>query len=118
MLRGLVLCKPTTHQFLALRVTQAYVSLTSVPQSEIGARTVSLARCGNREVRLIELPTATHGGEPPLWVELYDHDVRASIDSCRCSDLEEAVSAAEYLLSRAQQLSDGQDPGDGKDDSE
>ena len=118
MLRGLVLCKPTSQQFLALRVTQAYVSLSSAPRSETGARTVSLAKCGNCELRLIELSTATHGGEPPLWVELYDHDVRASIDSCRCSDLEETVSAAEYLLSRAQQFAEGEDPGDAEDDSE
>ena len=116
MLRGLALCKPTSPQFLALRVTQAYVGLSSVPQSETGARSVSLARCGNRELRLIELSIASHDGEPPLWVELYDHDIRASIDSCRCSDLEEAVSAAEYLLS--QQLGEGQNPSDGKDDSE
>ena len=45
------------HTSLASRVTQAYVGLFSVRQSNNGSRTVSFARFGNYDVRLVELLT-------------------------------------------------------------
>ena len=40
----------------------------------------------------------------PLWVELYDDQIGSSIDGCGCSDLEDAIPAAEDLLSQARRL--------------
>ena len=100
-IRGRTLSNSTGRPNLPLRVTQAYVSLSSVPESDAGTRIVSLARCGDLEVRLIELSRGTHEGEPPLWVDLYDHALEVTIDSCRCSDVDEAIAAAEHLLSQA-----------------
>src|SRR5207249_7311218 len=81
------LCKSLTHPFVALRVAQAYVRLFFVPVSKQGARIVSLASFDNYEIRLLELSTVDYGRDPPLWMELYDHDIPAAIDSCRCGDL-------------------------------
>jgi hypothetical protein len=91
--------------------TQAYVRLFFLPASKEGARIVSLARFGNYEIRLLELSTMDYDRDPPLWMELYDHDIPAAIDSCRCGDLEDAVCAAEKLLSQAKQLSEAAEPG-------
>ena len=102
-MRGPPLCE--THRSVALTVTQAYVRLFSTPASEKGVRSVPLAKFGNYEVRLAELPSCAAG--LPIWMELYDHHVRCSIDGYGCSDLEDAIPAAEDLLSQAQRLSKG-----------
>ena len=103
----------TAYPPVGLRVTQAYVRLFFVPESEDGARTITLARFGNYEVRLVELVQSDGTCDPPLWVELYDRNIPGSIDSCSASDLEEMVCAAEQLLSEAKQLSEGAEPGHG-----
>jgi hypothetical protein len=100
----------TAYPPVGLRVTQAYVRLFSVPESQDGARTISLARFGNYEVRLVELVQSDGACDPPLWVELYDRNIAGSIDSCSASDLEETVCAAEQLLLQAKQLSEAPIP--------
>ena len=104
------MCKSSTHQSVALTVTQAYVRLFSIPASEKGVRSVPLAKFGNYEVRLAELPSMASAAGLPIWMELYDNHVRCSIDGCGCSDLEDAIPAAEDLLSQAQRLSKGDQP--------
>jgi hypothetical protein len=106
------LCKSSTDRSVALTVTQAYVRLFSVPASENGLRSVPLAKFGNYEVRLAELPSLASAADLPIWVELYDHHIRCSIDGCGCSDLEDAIPAAEDLLSQAQRLNKGDEPCD------
>jgi hypothetical protein len=117
-IRGRILSNSRSRPSLALRVTQAYVSLSSIPKSDAGTRIVSLVRCGELEVRLIEFSRdslearlvefsrTTNAGEPPLWVDLYDHALGVTIDSCRCGDVDEAISAAEHLLTQAR-VADG-----------
>ena len=39
-----------------------------------------------------------------MWLELDNHQTQSGIDSCCCYDLEEAVHAAEDLISRAREL--------------
>jgi hypothetical protein len=110
-MRGPPLCK--SRQSVALKVTQAYVRLFSVPASENGVRSIPLAKFGNYEVRLAELPSIhASAADLPIWMELYDHRIRCSIDGCGCSDLEDAIPAAEDLLSQAQQLNRGDEPCD------
>ena len=69
-----------------------------------GSRVVSLARFGAYEVRLIELAQKGSGDLPPLWLELYSHHVQWGIDSCSAISFEEAVIAAEALISQARRL--------------
>jgi hypothetical protein len=44
--------------------------------------------------------------EASLWVEveLYDLDLRLGVDSCKCSDLDEAIDAAHFLMVKAKLL--------------
>jgi hypothetical protein len=79
------------------------MGLLLVPADHNGARTVPLARFGRYEVRLTEF-IPDRGADEPIWLELYDRDAQCGIDSCRCSDLEEAVVSAGHLVSRAREL--------------
>ena len=65
---------------------------------------MSLARFGSYEVRVIELSRDAAAGSFPVWLELYEHNTRSLLDSCGCSELEEAVAAANELISQARQL--------------
>jgi hypothetical protein len=104
--RGSALSKATGDTFFELRLTRAYIRLFLVPVNDDGVRTVSLARFGNYEIRLVEL-SHTHANDlPPLWMELYAHDDQECIDSCACHDLEEAVRIAEQLISQARELNE------------
>ena len=109
-MRGPPLCEK--HRSVALTVTQAYVRLFSTPASEKGVRSVPLAKFGNYEVRLAELPSMASATVLPIWMELYDRHVNCSIDGYGCSDLEDAIPAAEDLLSQAQRLSKADEPRD------
>jgi hypothetical protein len=85
-----------------LRIARAYMHLAFAPQRGDGAKAVSLGRFGRYEVLLVEFaqPTAVHDAQ--LWIELYDHSLQYGLDSCGCTDIEEATVAARYLILRAQ----------------
>ena len=84
------------------RLSQGYISLLLTPKGTDGSRTVSLARCGAYEVRLVEL--AQDADASSLWLRLYDRATRAALDSRRCDDLDDGESVVEHLLSRAIEL--------------
>ena len=94
-----------THQnnLVEPRLVRAYTYLFVSAADRMGAKTASLARFGNYEVRLIETNPCI---DPPMWLELYARDTQSSIDSCCCHDLEEAVNAADRLISSARELND------------
>jgi hypothetical protein len=101
-----IVCKTADNSFSELRVTRAYIRLFLVPEGKDGTRTVSLARIGNYEVRFVELSQTSAAHEPPLWMELYAHDEQLVIDSCSFHELEEAVAAADHLVSQAKSLNE------------
>jgi hypothetical protein len=79
-------------------ITRAYLTLPSAPRSKYGERTISLVRIRNYEIRMVETT-------PPIktalfWIELFDHNLKTTIDSCHCTDIEEAVAAYEHLVSQ------------------
>jgi hypothetical protein len=85
------------------RLVRAYLALFLLPWQD-GTRSVRLARFGAYEVRIVELAQDLTGEGFPLWLELYAHDVRASLDSCGCGAFEDAVAAADELMERASAL--------------
>jgi len=94
-----------SRRIIEALVTRAYFQLVLVAWGEDGSRVASLAVHGNHEVRLIErLPTASGVG-PRVWIDLFERDTGASIETRACSDdLEAAVTAAEQLIARAIEL--------------
>jgi hypothetical protein len=56
-------------------------------------------------VLLVELAQGRIVSDTQLWIELYDHGLQRGLDSCSCTDMEEATIAARELIARAQQLS-------------
>ena len=100
------LCTPVEKHSIESRLKRAYIRLFIVPEGENGSRTISLERIGRYEVRLVEISSANSADRPPLWVELYAHDLQNAVDSCSCHELEEAVAAAEHLISQAKQLNE------------
>ena len=92
---------------IAARVTETYASLFFKPKQDDGSRHSVIARIGAFEVRLLELLSVDSPEELALWVELYDRDLRVGVDSCKCSDLEEAIDAAQFLAAQARQQSRG-----------
>lgn len=103
---GAVLYEDLGMLLSELRITRAYMRLLFIAPDEHGSKTVSLARIGNYEVSLVEFAQLWLADFPPLWLELYAHDIAAAIDSCRCHDFEEMVSVAKLLILRAKALND------------
>jgi hypothetical protein len=98
------MCRESSDDRADLRLTRGYVELGVVPADHKGSKTVSLARFGEYEVRLVEVVPANRADATPMWLELYSHETKFGIDSCRCYDLEAAVQATEELISRARKL--------------
>ena len=87
---------------IALRVTESYVGLFLKSKYDDGSRIAAIARIGTFEVRLVEMPPVN--ACESLWVELYNRDLQVGIDSCKCSDLDEAIDAAQLMLAQARRL--------------
>ena len=68
-------------------------------------RSVSLARHGAYEVRLVELSRKIRTGAEQLWLELFDHSHKHTIDSYSGRTLVDIAAAAESLCSNAKYLS-------------
>jgi hypothetical protein len=98
------MCKERPDDRAELRLTRGYVELGIASADSDGAKTVSLARFGEYEVRLVEVVPENRADATPIWLELYSHETRSGIDSHRCYDLEAAVQATEELISRARKL--------------
>jgi hypothetical protein len=107
-----------TSESVELRIARAYMRLAFVSQRGDGAKTVSLGRFGSYEVLLVELAQGSTVNDPQLWIELYDHKLQHGLDSCSCTDIEEATIAARELITRARQLCAVAQPdlGKGEDD--
>ena len=92
---------------IATRVMETYASLFLASQQDDGSRHAAIASIGAFEVRLLELPSVNSPEELELWVELYDRGLQIGVDSCKCSDLDEAIDGAYFLTDQARQQSQG-----------
>jgi hypothetical protein len=92
------LCEVSGSNFSKLRLAQAYMKLSRIPESENGIRMVSLDRVGNYEIRMFDEPEAGLADMPVFWLELFDCDRQSSVDSCCCHGIEAAMAALESFL--------------------
>ena len=86
---------------VARRVTESYLGVFRTPKRADGSRAAAVARIGTFEVRLVEMPSFNASEGLSLWVELYDRDLQLGVDSCKCSDLDEAIDATQRLIALA-----------------
>ena len=89
---------------IARRVTQSYLDLFLTSEGADGSRAATVARIGMFEGRLVEMPSFNSQKGLSLWVELYDRDLNLNVDSCKCSDLDEAIDATHRLIDLARGL--------------
>jgi len=89
---------------VAGRVKESDLGLFLTTTRADGSRSAPVARIGTFEVRLIEMPSVNASQEMSLWVELYDRDLQFGVDSRKCSDLDEAIDAAHFLIAQAELL--------------
>ena len=89
---------------LARRVTESYLGRFHTPKRDDGPRHAAIARIGTFEIRLVEIPSVNSSEGMGLWVELYDRDIQLGVDSCKCSDFDEAVDAAHFMIAQAKLL--------------
>jgi hypothetical protein len=85
-------------------VSRAYIGLALHSQRSDSSRTATLDRYGSYEVRLIEFLQTDPTGDCFFWLELYCHDTKSSLDSCRCNNLDEAQTAADLFIASAKRL--------------
>jgi hypothetical protein len=100
-IQGSIVCKVSDETFSKLRITWAYIKLLCIPESKSEARMVSLARIGNCEVRMFERSRIGSADAPLFWMELFDHHAKASVDSCSCHEIEDAVALFQDFISQA-----------------
>jgi hypothetical protein len=98
--------KPVSANIKALhhRILEAYFS-PEFDDERSDHQTVSLARHGAYEVRVVELLRKMKTGAEQLWLELFDHDHQNTIDSYNGRTLVDITAAAELLCSNAKILS-------------
>jgi len=89
------------------RIVEAHNSLTLEDAHDqcSDRRTASLVRRGPYEVRLVELSRNLQERPEHLWLELFDHHHKRTIDSYSGSSLEDISAAAKSLCSKAKCLS-------------
>lgn len=81
---------------------QTQVKLRLISRSADGLVTAAFARHGPYEIRLYEPPP----GDFLFWMELFDHDIQFSTDSCGRNTLEDAVLAADDFITEAKQANE------------
>ena len=96
--------KVAPRKLLERRIVQSYVWVLRAPKDIDGLQSASLARHGAYEVRLIEPSGMPQGDSMPFWIELFDHKNKFGLDSYGGHDIEEAVVAAEDMISEAELL--------------
>jgi hypothetical protein len=92
--------------FCALqRLVRAQLELYVRRREGCGSKSVSVARYGSYEVRLLR-PAQGSSVDPFIfWLELFDEDRGTSLDSGSAEYFEKALALAEQLISQAEQLS-------------
>jgi hypothetical protein len=94
------------YNLATLRVSRAYVSLLSRPESDTAA--VSLAWIGDFEIRMHAAPPTGAVKQPPLFIlDVFDHDAQLFIDSRACYTVAEGAVAFDEFLRMAEPATGG-----------
>ena len=94
------MCMKSRRTSGRLRVTQAYIALSGIPGCDPAPRTLTVERIGAYEIRMFRVASIRSGDATLLWMELFDHVTRRSLNSCSFREIEEALSAFDTLSSQ------------------
>ena len=100
------MCTKSSQTSGRLRVTQAFIALSSISGDAFEPRIISVLSIGKYEIRMFNGSPSRAGDAPSLWIELFDHSVPLSLDSCSCREIEDAVAAFDEMVSEAETLND------------
>ena len=92
------MCTASEIEFSKLRIIRAYIKLLCIPEG--AEKTVSLARLGNYEVRMLESSQNDSDAAPLFSIELFDHDAQSLIDNCSCYGIDEGAAVFREFISR------------------
>ena len=93
-------CNSFERTLTELKIARAYGRLSCVPGNGPEA-SVSLASIGKCEIRMFRDPKADLDGAPLFWLELIDHSLKTSVDSCSCHGVKDAVAVLDDFISQA-----------------
>ena len=85
------------------KIEKAYVSLCAIRQESPEA-SVSLARIGSHEIRMLAAPEVDPDGAPLFWLELFDRRTKTSVDSFCCHRLKDAVPVVSDFFAQVDDL--------------
>ena len=103
--RGFVVGRALEYNLTTLRVSRAYVSLLSRPESDAAA--VSLAWIGDCEIRMHAAPATSAAKQPLFIIDIFDHDTQRFIDSRTCYAVAEGAVAFDEFLGMAEPVTGG-----------
>jgi len=61
---------------------------------------------------MFSAPPTRPGDVPLVWIDLFDHDARMSVDSCGCHEIDEALAGIDALVAQAENPDLGLGPED------
>jgi len=88
------------YNFTTLRISRAFVSLLSRPESD--TKMISLAWVGDCEIRMHAARLTSVVGQPLFILDMFDHDAQLFIDSRACYTLAEGAAAFDEFLFMAE----------------
>lgn len=92
------------RNLIELRIAQAYVDLLRASDADPKARSVSLFRIEDHEIRMFTFFSTDGDDEPLFWIELFDHRTSASINTGACREPAGAADVFEEFCSEAELL--------------
>jgi hypothetical protein len=104
-------CSSFERTLTELKIARAYGRLSSIPGNGPEA-SILLDSIGSCEIRMFRGSGVDLNGAPLFWLELIDHSIKTSVDSCSCHRLKDAVAIFDDFISQAARLNE---PG-GRDD--
>jgi hypothetical protein len=93
-------CSSFERTLIELKIARAYGRLSCIPGHGQEA-SVSLASISSYEIRMFRDPKADLDGAPLFWLELIDHSIKTSVDSCGCFCVKDAVAIFDNFISQA-----------------
>ena len=106
-------CNSFERTLTELKIARAYGRLSSIPGNGPEA-SVLLASVGSCEIRMFRGPEADLDGNgvPLFWLELIDHSLKTSVDSCGCHGVKDAVAIFDDFISQVSCLDEPDETGD------